>query len=214
MSLLPDDPAGSIVVIRKRATSLPPRLRREALLFGLVAGAFLDLGLYANAYGQMDRIWTYSLIFVIFMWPVWKFRTAFRPIADARGASTVGVVYSLGLMATFIPGLAIRFYYSMSSAFANFNSDVLKIAITFSMIIGVVLFLLIPTVLTGVWKLVCLTPPKFVKQNGTLCICCGYCLLGSTDMRCPECGRAFTYEEVETTESEFKSRSTAIGDSN
>lgn len=42
--------------------------------------------------------------------------------------------------------------------------------------------------------------------DGKSCVACGYCLLGCESMKCPECGRAFTYEELGTTEAEFKAR--------
>ena len=38
------------------------------------------------------------------------------------------------------------------------------------------------------------SPPPL--QDGTLCPACGYSLIGNTSMICPECGRAFTYQEL------------------
>lgn len=43
-----------------------------------------------------------------------------------------------------------------------------------------------------------------VEQDGTLCPRCGYCLTGSVDRVCPECGRGFTFEDLGTTEEEFE----------
>ena len=45
-----------------------------------------------------------------------------------------------------------------------------------------------------------------VIQDGTMCPGCGYSLIGNTTMICPECGRAFTFEELETTEAEFRGK--------
>ena len=36
------------------------------------------------------------------------------------------------------------------------------------------------------------------------CLACGYDLRGLAEMRCPECGRAFTFEEVHTTAEELR----------
>lgn len=40
---------------------------------------------------------------------------------------------------------------------------------------------------------------KVVVQDGTLCPKCGYCLIGNIDRICPECGREFTFQELDTT---------------
>ena len=45
---------------------------------------------------------------------------------------------------------------------------------------------------------------RVVVQDGTLCPGCGYSLIGNESMICPECGRGFTFEELETTEEEFR----------
>jgi len=77
---------------------------------------------------------------------------------------------------------------------------------------GICALLLIVTVfsITLLWSSARATLPKFVLQDGTLCPGCGYCLIGVTDKRCPECGRPFTYEELETTEAELFARSLDI----
>jgi hypothetical protein len=49
-----------------------------------------------------------------------------------------------------------------------------------------------------------------VVQNGTLCPGCGYCVIGVFELRCPECGRSFTYDELETTEADFAGRTMAL----
>ena len=33
-------------------------------------------------------------------------------------------------------------------------------------------------------------------QDGTLCPACGYCLIGNTSMVCSECGRPFSFAEL------------------
>lgn len=39
---------------------------------------------------------------------------------------------------------------------------------------------------------------RLVIQDGTLCLGCGYKLIGLTSQVCPECGREFTYQELGT----------------
>jgi len=48
------------------------------------------------------------------------------------------------------------------------------------------------------------TSVKSTKGASTTCPRCEYCLIGNTSMQCPECGRAFTFEEMGTTEEEFR----------
>ncbi len=43
-----------------------------------------------------------------------------------------------------------------------------------------------------------------IVQDGTRCPACGYSLLGNVEMTCPECGRVFAYEELGTTEVDFR----------
>jgi hypothetical protein len=43
-------------------------------------------------------------------------------------------------------------------------------------------------------------------QDGTVCPGCGYSLIGNESMVCPECGRRFTFEELGTTEEEFRGK--------
>jgi hypothetical protein len=45
---------------------------------------------------------------------------------------------------------------------------------------------------------------RIIQQDGTICPGCLYSLIGNTTMVCPECGRPFTFEELETTEEEFR----------
>lgn len=45
-----------------------------------------------------------------------------------------------------------------------------------------------------------------VRQTGTLCPTCAYNLAGNTSMTCPECGSAFTFDDLDTTEATFKGR--------
>ncbi|MCK6457674.1 MAG: hypothetical protein L6Q92_14235 [Phycisphaerae bacterium] len=47
---------------------------------------------------------------------------------------------------------------------------------------------------------------ELVMQDGTLCPGCAYSLVGNTSGRCPECGRAFSFQELGTTEAEFRRR--------
>lgn len=49
---------------------------------------------------------------------------------------------------------------------------------------------------------------RVVMQNGRICPNCKYDLRGNTSMVCPECGRAFTFEELGVTAAEFA----ALGD--
>jgi hypothetical protein len=53
-----------------------------------------------------------------------------------------------------------------------------------------------------VWKL--LTCSIHIPENSMgLCPQCDYNLFGLTQMRCPECGRPFTFEEVGATPAEL-----------
>jgi hypothetical protein len=47
---------------------------------------------------------------------------------------------------------------------------------------------------------------ELIVQGGTSCPGCGYSLIGNTTMICPECGRGFTFDELATTEEEFRRR--------
>lgn len=44
---------------------------------------------------------------------------------------------------------------------------------------------------------------RIIRPHETMCIKCGYDLHGNVSMVCPECGRAFTFEELGVTAAEF-----------
>ena len=56
------------------------------------------------------------------------------------------------------------------------------------------------------WVAVKNLPDSVVVQDGTRCPGCAYCLIGASDTICPECGRRFTFAELETTAEAFRGR--------
>ncbi len=54
-----------------------------------------------------------------------------------------------------------------------------------------------------VWVFRCISEPV-IMQDGTRCPQCAYRLIGNVSMRCPECGREYTYQELGTTAERFR----------
>jgi hypothetical protein len=52
---------------------------------------------------------------------------------------------------------------------------------------------------------------RWMMQDGTRCRQCGYSVVGTCNRICPECGREFTYQELGTTEAEFRERQNSLG---
>ena len=140
-------------------------------------------------------------------WPIWKLRKDYRMIADTNGAAAIGVFYSLGFASTLFVGLWYNLLVAGFESTDPINLEMMIIAV--SATIGSFLLLLTIATIASVilWRLIRLTLPKFVTQDGTLCPRCAYCLIGVQSLRCPECGNAFTYDDLETTETEFTTRS-------
>jgi len=127
--------------------------------------------------------------------PVWRMRANYRRIVTWPRAAWLGLGYGFGLFAL-IAGLQLGLGLgeSIGSARTRFLAD----GGWFSLLI------LSPVPVFAIaWRVVRLTLPDFVAQNGTLCPKCAYCLIGVESMRCPECGSAFSYEDLETTEEAF-----------
>jgi hypothetical protein len=73
--------------------------------------------------------------------------------------------------------------------------------------LGVLGLFLFMWVLTPVAAILCnFLGPRYARQDGTLCPQCAYCLIGNESMICPECGRPFTFDELDTTEAEFREK--------
>ncbi len=66
-------------------------------------------------------------------------------------------------------------------------------------------------IVTPVAALLCaLLGPRYLLQDGTLCPQCAYCLIGNESTVCPECGRPFTFDELDTTEAAFREKSRLV----
>ena len=59
------------------------------------------------------------------------------------------------------------------------------------------------------WEWVRRRTVRIVVQDGTRCPECAYLLIGNTSRKCPECGWVFSFEELGTTEAEFRKLSKA-----
>jgi len=52
---------------------------------------------------------------------------------------------------------------------------------------------------------------RCVIQDGTICQGCGYCVIGSINQTCSECGREFTFQELGTTREAFYAKGLSGG---
>jgi len=127
-------------------------------------------------------------------WPILRLRRHAAKIASVERVAKLGAVFAIGLLG--IPVLFILFGELMNIDGRDW-SMLKRILVAMPCVVLVCVL---------VWLLVRLTLPKFVMQDGTLCPGCAYCLIGVTEMRCPECGREFTYDEIETTAKQFRER--------
>ena len=125
--------------------------------------------------------------------PVWLFARVRIRIATTRRAAWCGVGFGTGLM--LVPSLVLTFGV-VNLALPGFVLRVLGEMLACSLAYGAVAYLA---------GLVCFgANTQVLVQGGTTCPGCGYSLIGNESMICPECGRGFTFEELETTEEEFR----------
>jgi hypothetical protein len=92
--------------------------------------------------------------------------------------------------------VVIVFTVSWFLAYGRFWDDVLGVMILFWIIAAAAATVLL--LLLQHWQR---------PHGGPYCLQCGYCLIGLPSRRCPECGRAFTPEELGITEDELDVKS-------
>ncbi len=144
-----------------------------------------------------------AMIIVAIPWPLWRLRQGYRTIVTTPRAAWLGFGYALGMFGPPLGMLATLMATETSSA--SFDLRTLGIA---ALIMTAVIVLV-----TIAWLIIRLTLPKFVLQDGSLCPQCAHCILGVQSMRCPECGSPFTYDDLETTQEEFNTRTQAVASS-
>ena len=59
---------------------------------------------------------------------------------------------------------------------------------------------------------ICGKPPHHEPRRGPYCPQCGYCVVGLSENRCPECGRPFTAAELGVSEDELRAEPSANTD--
>lgn len=177
-------------------------LAYQALLLGLLLGT---CAMIATLYAQMVLTgptgpfswWAAGVIgtVLVVLLPVMFFRRFQHHIRTARHALSAGSAYGLGV--TWLNWILVaESLYSRDSTFFRW---------TFGIGAGFVLVATIGALVT--WVVVRTVPISVVVQDGTLCPYCGYSLIGTSGFRCPECGRHFTYYQLDTTKGEFELRS-------
>ncbi|MCB9856557.1 MAG: hypothetical protein H6818_12820 [Phycisphaerales bacterium] len=197
MTLAPSDSRTSGTHVYPRFTQ--PNIGRLFLLnvaVGLFAVTSLLTCMVSLTPAVLVALTTGLSVAVTLCWPIWMMRHYYDAILTTRRAAWLGVFYSLGLF-----GVLLAIALSMvvvkpldTTNWLMFGVDLLAGSIV------VILFAI------G-WNLLLRWMPELVRQNGTLCPTCAYCLVGVQSMRCPECGSAFSFADLETTEYEFQSRS-------
>ena len=120
-------------------------------------------------------------------------RLQYRKVVTSARAANWGLDYGVGVVGAPLGLAGVGLFFAGYEAYFPF-----------------MLFSLVIALLAGVaalaWMLLRYTMPRIVLQDGSRCPVCAYCLIGVTSMRCPECGRPFTYDELATTEAEFVAR--------
>lgn len=194
--------AGGVVVITP--SRLPP-VKKEflwALLHGFCCFVAAALLMLANEIRRDNPIVVIELLHVLLAltiaWPIVRLRRNAARIATVGRVAVLGVIFAIGFLG--VPIIA----YIFTAIFGVSIRSGWSIPFFLGLLIGVDVICIIA------WLLVRLTLPRFVVQNGTLCPDCGYCVIGVFGLRCPECGRSFTYDELETTEEEFVSHTMAL----
>lgn len=153
--------------------------------------------------------WRELLVFlcIAIAWPAWRLRRRYRTVCTTPRAAWLGFGYGMGIAS--IP-LILATYVAITEAsdptpmFSNPNTPWWVAGISAIVLASSI------AIVAGLWRIVRMSLPALVVQDGTLCPQCAYCLLGVQSMRCPECGNAFTYDELETTEAEFRKRTAAL----
>lgn len=141
-----------------------------------------------------------AMVAVAIPWPIWRLRQRYRTIVTMPRAAWLGFGYALGIFGPPM-GMAAAL---MATETSSSSFELRPFGIAALIMSGMIVFV------TFAWLIIRMTLPKFVLQNGTLCPNCAHCVLGVQSMRCPECGNAFTYEQLETTQEEFNARTQAV----
>lgn len=194
----------TFVISRKGLPSLGALFLLSAF-WGLVV-LLVDFGLtFVSKNPQIGitltpALWIIAMSVVAIVWPIWRLRRRYRTIVTTPRAAWVGFGYGMGIFGLPL-GLAIGGEATETSGhnYVGFLVAMLPLSMLATVI-----------VVTIAWLIVRLTLPKFILQDGTRCPTCAHCILGVQSMRCPECGEAFTFESIETTELEFLERTNAM----
>lgn len=168
---------------------------------GALGGLFAIVLLFLNnLVGPMPRIVMATGLLSLFLaWPTWKLRRDCRRFAREDRVLMFGWRYGLGVaVALYVP---LPFVIVAAD---EVDGMALIGFMGFAILLLIALAVVATIALQAYWRLLRLTLPTFVKQDGSLCPQCAYRLIGIESMRCPECGTAFTYEDLETTEAAFR----------
>ncbi|HPF37018.1 MAG TPA: hypothetical protein P5081_12905 [Phycisphaerae bacterium] len=175
-----------------------PKIGRLFLL-NVAVGLFAVTGLLTSMVSLTSAVLaalaTGLSVAVTLCWPIWMMRRYYVAILTTRRAAWLGLGYSLGLFGVL---LAIALVMLVLKPLDTTNWLRLGANLLADSIIAILFAI-------G-WNLLQRWMPDLVRQNGTLCPTCAYCLVGVQSMRCPECGAAFSFADLETTEYEFQSR--------
>ncbi|MCB9856556.1 MAG: hypothetical protein H6818_12815 [Phycisphaerales bacterium] len=177
-------------------------LRHATSGIGLAVGLVISISSYILAWTTSNALASVGQL-LIFVAPAgYMLRRHYRVIANAGRAAELGWRYALsaGIVVYLIVAFNVIVITGAHVAAALLVLLVGTLALAVGVVIATAAFVI-------TWRLVQLTLPKFVVQDGTLCPTCAYCLVGVQSMRCPECGSAFSFADLETTEYEFQSRS-------
>lgn len=161
-------------------------------LISLLAGFIIDLfSRYARWLGSLSFFLVCSVFVTSGVSIVAMYIYRHQIVTNSR-AATAGAAAGTGLaMLEF--SLAV-----LSAAIGTRPNWLILLGIALA---GVVVYLLGARM---VWAWIRRAAVRIVVQDGSRCPTCGYLLLGNTSMKCPECGRLYTYEDLGTTETEFR----------
>lgn len=200
-----------VVVIPTREVPLTRRERWGAFGMAVLTGIAHYLILWLLEWIGVETLELSVPIFLIafLIWPTRVFRRHYVRLAPGDTIVPFLWYYSLGVGAA----IYLRTIMRMLAGPFYRPTGVIEHAkiLAFALLVILAFAAFAMFALITYWGLIRLTLPKFIKQDGTLCPNCAYCLLGVQSMRCPECGSAFTYDDLETTEAEFRAQFSAPG---
>lgn len=171
---------------------------------GCISGGFFTI--VGAAFGRWMN-WHWLAITAValspLIWPAAKFLWMRRSQVAMETLEQFAEFYSYGLLAAII--LVAGIYHSLGAGPQTpaFVMGALLLVCFLGELLHVVLALII-MLLGGI---LLSTSSGEVECEDPCCPHCSYCLLGIDSMRCPECGNTFTFEQLGTTEAEFRARS-------